>query len=140
MPDFYKIKRIEVFEGKKLRFGESKNSFIRLSKIKPQWQGAVHEEWIHEKGTKGVLKNPLLHYSSKDLTDFVNKINSYTDISSKNSTRKSNFLVFRLIFYPPLKFLQNYILKQGFRDGTHGFVHACLMSFHSFLDKGKRFE
>jgi len=53
------------------------------------------------------------------------------------NNRKANF--FAIIFYPMGKFLSNYFIKQGFRDGGEGFVHATLMSFHSFLVRGKLF-
>jgi hypothetical protein len=49
--------------------------------------------------------------------------------------KKTNILA--IIFYPFGKFILNYFLKLGFLDGAPGFVYAFMMSFHSFLVRGK---
>ena len=42
-----------------------------------------------------------------------------------------------ILLFPAGKFIQNYFFKRGFLDGTAGFIHAALMSLHSFLVRGK---
>jgi len=39
-----------------------------------------------------------------------------------------------------MKFIQNYFLRLGFLDGTAGLISAVMMSFHSFLARGKMWE
>ena len=38
---------------------------------------------------------------------------------------------------PRWKIIKNYLLLQGFRDGMPGLLMAMMMSFHSFLVRGK---
>jgi hypothetical protein len=42
-----------------------------------------------------------------------------------------------VLFYPKAKFFLNFIIREGFRDGIAGLVFALMMSFHSFLVRGK---
>src|SRR3989344_8590283 len=126
----YTIKRRDEFFGKKLRYGESgSNRFIRLAKKGAgSWKRPVHEVW-DIKGITGELKTPIDHISPGSIGDFVTKLNYYTTANAQhlfNEGVKASFI--DIIFYPKAKFIQNYFLKQGFRDGTHGFVHAMLMS------------
>ena len=43
----------------------------------------------------------------------------------------------KVIAYPKGKFIRNYLIKQGFRDGMPGLLLAIMMSFHSFLTRAK---
>ena len=135
---FY-IPRRDIFLEKELRHGETGNAkFLRLVRNgKGRWQRPVHEVLTVEGETKK-LTSPLLHYSHKNFSGFIAKINYYTDINSKylfgNGVKTSLPAIF---FYPLAKFILNYILKKGFMDGTPGFLHAMGMSFHSFLTRGK---
>lgn len=133
------IPRIDYMWGKFLKHGETGNiKLLRLfNKNKGNLKGKVHETWI-TKEKVGNLQNPMLHYPHPNISLFLKEINFYTDLRSKelfDSGTKSNFL--SVIVYPKLKFLTNYFLKLGFLDGIAGLVHAVLMSFHSFMVRGK---
>lgn len=135
----YKVKRIDEIWGRKLRFGEAGNTeLLRLAKKDSgKWVGKVHEVWKIN-GKIGKLKNPLVHYPHRNLDSFLKKINLYTDMRAQElyeKKRKGYWL--GIIAFPTGKFLLNYFLKRGFMDGAAGFVHAMLMSFHSFLVRGK---
>jgi len=139
MNDAYKINRNDIFLGRKLEYGETgSNSFVRLAKRNAgKWKRPVHEVW-DVNGTIGNLKTPLDHHAADSVSDFVIKLNYYTTINAQylyDNKVKVTFL--DIILYPKAKFFQNYILKQGFRDGIYGFVHAVFMSLHSFLTRGK---
>ncbi|MCL4385595.1 MAG: glycosyltransferase family 2 protein [Cyanobacteria bacterium] len=135
----YFIKRQDFMWGKELRHGETGNiKLLRLARREAgKWNGRVHEEWI-VKGKIGMLKNPILHYPHQSIKEFLSEINYYTDIRADelyNRGIKSSW--FSVIFYPKIKFIQNYFIRLGILDGTGGFVFAILMSFHSFLVRGK---
>ncbi len=135
----YFIKRQDFVFGKKIKHGEfGENWLLRLGKSNfGKWEGKVHEEWkIKDKVEK--LMYPLEHSPHRNIDEFLKKVNFYTDIRAKelfDSGVKTNF--FSVAFYTKLKFIQNYFLKLGFLDGTAGLVLALLMSFHSFLVRGK---
>ncbi len=135
---FY-IKRVDFIWGKELKFGETGN--IRLLRLGRKdvglWEGMTHEKWQME-GAVGGLINPLYHYPHKTLSEFLEKINFYTDIRAKELKNKNTKIIFLFILLYPLgKFILNYILKRGFMDGIQGLVFALTMSFHSFLVRGK---
>ncbi len=135
---FY-IKRKDFMWGKELKHGETgKVKLLRLAKkAAGEWEGKVHEEW-KIKGKIGQLNSPLLHYPHQSITEFLKEINFYTDIRAKELYERGvrvNF--FSIIAYPKAKFLFNYFLKLGFLDGVNGFIFALMMSFHSFLVRGK---
>lgn len=135
----YAVKRTEIFLGKELRYGEpAGKTFVRLSNNKSaMWKRPVHEVW--DTGTHPrVLNNPLIHYSGTSIDQFVKKLNYYTEMNAHYlHTQKVRTSFIEILLYPAGKFLYNYIVKQGFRDGTHGFIHAMCMSMHSFMTRAK---
>lgn len=134
----YYLKRSDIIWGKKLLFGETNIYLLRLAKKNSgKWKGNVHEFWDIA-GPTEKLSGEILHYPHHTVREFLEEINRYTTLRAKELyEKKTKVSGFDIIFYPKAKFIYNYFFKQGFRDGTHGFVFACLMSFHSFLVRGK---
>lgn len=135
----YYIKRQDIVWGKKVRFGENGAMWLlRLAKKDMGvWKGKVHEVWKVE-GNIGKLENVLYHYPHPTLTEFLQEINNYTTIRAQELYGKGvRVHWWDIILYPKAKFLQNYLLKKGFRDGTIGLVLALCMSLHSFLVRSK---
>lgn len=130
----YFINRQDIFLGKTIRGGEhGKAKILRLGKKKAgKWKRGVHEYW-NIKNKTATLKNPLIHHKN-NLNSQVKKINFYTPLhSAENQSEGKNSSITKIIFYPPLKFCKNFLLKKGYKDQTHGFILAMLLSFHSFL-------
>lgn len=135
---FY-LKRTDFIWGKQLKHGETGNiKLLRLAKKNSGlWKGRVHEVW-EVPGKKGVLENPLIHYPHATVKDFLRDINYYTDLRSKELfDKKMPIGWWSIVIFPSGKFIYNYILKRGIMDGAQGLVFAMLMSFHSFLARGK---
>lgn len=129
------LKRDDYIWGRKLSFGESASvKLLRLARNrKGKWKRKVHEYW-DVKGEIGELNNPIIHYPHPTVFKFVDNINAYSTLhaeENRKSSKKSSLL--KIVFWPCGKFINNWILKLGFLDGTRGFVYAVLMSFHSFL-------
>jgi glycosyltransferase involved in cell wall biosynthesis len=137
---FY-LKRRDYLFGQVLRHGETGN--LRLLRLARKGTGLfsrpVHEIW-QVSGLTGTLQNSLDHFPHPTLTEFIFEINHYStlnaDYLAKNGV-KTNF--FQIIGYPLGKFVQNYFWRSGYRDGIPGLLVAVLMSFHSFLTRGKLF-
>ncbi len=133
------IKRIDSLWGKKLRFGEVGNvKLLRLGKKeKGMWRGKVHEKWNIE-GATTFFTTPLEHYPHQTISEFLSEINFYSTLRAEELHKQGKRVSFlSLILYPKGKFLLNYILRMGFRDGMPGLIVAIIMSFHSFLVRGK---
>lgn len=131
---FY-LRRIDEMWGKRLLHGECGSiTLLRvMRKESGVWKRAVHETFETKEKTY-ILKNPLMHYPHKTLSEFIADINRMSTIhATANNEEKKHSTVFKVVFFPPLKFIYNYIFKLGFKDGTQGFVTAAVMSFHSYL-------
>jgi len=135
----YYIKRRDYFGGKWLKYGETANvKLLRLARNgSGKWEGRVHEVW-KVNGEIKELGNPILHYPHPTVSEFLEEINWYTDLVAqywKEQGRK--MAVWEILLYPAGKFIQNYVLRCGFLDGTAGFIMAAFMSFHSFSARSK---
>lgn len=138
---FY-VKRVDFMWGRKLRFGDAGNTkILRLAKkSKGKWEGRVHETW-EVLGEKGTLKNPLYHYPHPTVHEFLKEINYYSNLRAQElNDKRISVNIFSIILHPFGKFIINYFLKLGFLDGTAGMISALMMSFHSFLVRGKLWQ
>ena len=125
--------------GKALKHGEAGHmKLLRLArKNTGKWKGKVHEAWM-VKGKIGELKNFIMHYPHNSIKEFLAEVDTYTAIRAEELYSKNvQVRWWDVILYPNMKFVRNYILQLGYLDGTAGFVHATMMSFHSFLVRGK---
>ena len=139
----YYISRKDFLFGRELRYGETAHvKLLRLAKKGAgKWIRAVHETWNVKAEGVASLTTPLLHYPHSTVSKFLGQINRYTTINAKAFYRDGmRTSAWQIIWYPKAKFIQNYILRLGFLDGTAGFVVAMMMSFHSFLTRCKLWE
>lgn len=119
---FY-IKRKIYFLGKLI----GGDKVLRLGrKNAGKWRRAVHETW-EIKGRIGTMENYIVHNTATNLHDYIGKMNKYAYIhAAENLKEGKRSNIFKIIFYPKFKFLQNIL-------SGHGFVFGMLQSFHSFL-------
>lgn len=135
----YRVKRLDTLFGKKLKHGEVKDIWlIRLArKDKGVWKGKVHEVW-EIIGDVENLESALFHYPHDTVDEFLRELNLYSDIRALELyEQKKRVSGFGIVFYPLGKFLYTYFSKLGFLGGTSGFLLSTLMSFYSFLVRGK---
>lgn len=138
----YCVKRIDVMWGKELLHGETGNvNLIRLARRNAgKWVGTVHERWMVHGATRQ-LQHPLYHYPHQTVSAFLTEINYYTDLRAKElHTAHMSVSWIDILLYPTGKFFVNYVFKLGFLDGIPGIVVAVIMSFHSFLVRGKLWQ
>jgi glycosyltransferase involved in cell wall biosynthesis len=84
----------------------------------------VHERLVHE-GPSQRLNHPLLHYSFRDFSDVLQKVDRYSTASAAqafNSGKRAS--VFTAVGHGLWAFVRTYILKVGFLDGSHGLALA----------------
>lgn len=138
----YYISRKDILFGRELRYGETAHvTLLRLAKRTAGiWEREVHETW-NIKGPVASLTTPLLHYPHSSVSEFLTQINRYTTINARVFYNEGKRIsAWQILAYPKTKFIQNYIFRLGFLDGVAGFVVAMMMSFHSFLTRGKLWE
>lgn len=126
---FY-IKRKIIFLGREI--GQDK--VLRLArKNAGNWARKVHETW-QIKGKVGTLENYIIHNTAENLHEYIEKMNKYSGLHARENLaegKRSN--LFKIIFYPKMKFVQNIL-------SCRGFVFSMLQSFHSFLGWVKQWE
>ncbi len=146
--DGVSIIRRDIFLGKELMFGEAGNTIIiRMFKVKNgKFKRNVHEI-AQINGRLGGSEIIVSHFSHTDISEFMSSIATYSQMASLNElvSKENNkegkvVNILKMIFFPPLKFLQNYFLKLGFLDGYRGLVYATIMSLHSLFVRVFYFE
>lgn len=132
--DGYFISRIDIYQGKRILFGEAgKCKLLRLGKKGTGWwKRPVHEVWQIKDA--GLLKQPLIHRAHKDRNEFIASVKRYALIEARFRYKKGMpWSLWQTISYPLAKWCQNYFFRAGFLDGKAGFWYAVIMAYHSWL-------
>jgi glycosyltransferase involved in cell wall biosynthesis len=91
----------------------------------------VHERLVVPSRRVCYLRNPILHYTYKNIREFIEKLNFYTSFEARFLYKKGvrhnlgNFIKY-VILLPVRRFLDRYILRLGFLDGMVG-LYVCIM-------------
>lgn len=129
--DAYKIKFPHFYMNRFLYHTE--NKVVRLVKNQDiRFEGEVHEKLIH-KGTVGLLKNFMIHYTYKGLFHYIKKKDSYAWFQAKmllDKNKKATY--FHLIFKPFYRFIHTYFIRRGFLDGVPGLAVASIDAYGVF--------
>lgn len=140
--DAYELNRLNNYCGKWIKHcGWYPEWRIRVfDKRKAKWAGLlVHESIELENGANsGKLNGHLLHYSYHSVSEHIQRINRYTDLTAQESImkgKKSNG--FKIWLNPKIRFFRDYIIKGGFRDGYYGYVICKVSSLATFLKYSK---
>lgn len=84
----------------------------------------VHEKLLHT-GRAQALVNPLLHYSHRNFSDVLTKIDRYSTASAQQAlARGKRSSVLGAVGHGLWAFIRTYVLKAGFLDGEHGLALA----------------
>lgn len=130
------VRRNSAF-GRDFKYGVlGPDSVIRLfPKDKVKWQDKVHER---PDGDLPVitLKGYMKHYTYRNFTQYIQKMNQYSSIGAQNyyDKHKKVSVIGDLFFRPAFAFFKMYVLKKGFLEGWLGFV-LCLNYANYTLNK-----
>ncbi len=121
----YPSAQIKLFKKEKFKFDE-------LAEVHPQ----AYMEY-----PRGTLKNDILHYTYRDFTDAVAKLDRQTDLEAKKWFREKRKVgalgtVRKMID----RFCRAYISKQGYKDGVPGLFLAVNSAMYQFLTFAKYWE
>ena len=106
-----------------------------------RWQGKYVHESVVADGPVGQLKHELQHYSYRDLSDHLDRINRYSTLAAQQmyeSGRRTSAV--DLVTHPPAAFLRNYILRGGFADGVAGLTISLVNAYSVLLKFAKLWE
>ena len=94
---------------------------------------AVHPRAIMQDPC-GHLKGDLLHYSYRDIEDFLAKLNNQTTREAQKWFGQKRPMTLRRFLWRTIdRFLRSYVGKQGFRDGYIGYVLAYFAALYQWI-------
>lgn len=115
---------------------------VRLFKRdRATWGGSDPHEKILVSGRVRRLKNPLHHFSYRNMEDHFQRINRFTSISALELKKKGvRWRLGDALLHPLGRFMRSYFLKRGFMEGFGGFYVAVSAAFYVFLKYAKLWE
>jgi len=140
--DGYFVYRRTYYLGRWIRYGGwYPDGEIRLyRKEKGRWEGGLHAKLVVD-GKIGVLKNQYLHYTYGNISDQIQTIDRYSNVAARDLFGGGEkFSLFKLLFHPPFRFVKEYLLKLGFRDGLPGLIIIVSTMFYVFIKYAKFWE
>lgn len=123
------------FLGRRLRFGGcGGEKHVRLfRRDKARYDNRLVHEGITVEGSLGQLKNPIFHYSYRDINEYLEKCNRYTSlIARKKQESGEKFRVWHHLRLP-WEFFVRYGILGGFLDGTPGLIYAGLSAYYAWM-------
>jgi glycosyltransferase involved in cell wall biosynthesis len=139
----FELRRSLVYLGKILRHGGAGNEYhLRLfnRRYGQFTQVKVHES-IRVSGKTRRLKGEFLHYSYRNLSHHVEKLNSYTSGAAEEYVQKGKkYPAWWVAIKFPVSFMQFYCCKGGFLDGYPGFIWSLLGALYGSLKIAKTIE
>jgi glycosyltransferase involved in cell wall biosynthesis len=101
----------------------------------------VHSAVEVQGPVKTLHRADFVNNGDGDIATRVEKINRYTTGMVAYKLRKrQRFTGLRMVFYPPIFFLRQYIGKRYFLNGWAGFIASVTGAFYAFLKYAKLYE
>ena len=123
----YEIPRLSWYCGKFIRHaGWRPDHVLRLF---PRLHGRFSNDLVHERVVTALpckqLHNDLLHYSYRDFSQVLAKVDAYSSASAKQAlARGKRATVGSAVGHGAWAFFRTYVLRAGFLDGGHGLALA----------------
>ena len=139
----YKTPRKNFFGGRWIRHcGWYPDYNLRLYRKNA---GGFNERAVHEAvqvdGNVGYLKNPLEHYTYRDISDYLKRMDRYSTLAAEEMFKNDRTIGSAdLLLRPVFTFLKMFVLQKGFMDGYAGLILSCLYSSYTFSKYAKLWE
>lgn len=92
-------------------------------------------------GETGHLTTDMIHYSYRDFTHFLSKLNGQTSMEAKKWIQTGRQMSFKRALWRTFdRFPRRFIRKKGYRDGFIGFMFAFFASLYQIISYAKYWE
>ncbi len=138
----YSFPRKNYFHGKWIKCcGWWPDRVVRLfDKYSGRFKGIVHESW-QTNGKIIHLDVPIEHYTYKNYSHIIQKMNIYSTLTAKELYKKNKTVSFiSPIIHGCWMFMRSYFLKKGFIYGLDGLVISLMNATVSFFKYAKLLE
>lgn len=135
----YSFPRHNEYKGKWIKWcGWHPDRQIRLyNRTDTKFTDAqVHERIISDHLEEVKLSAPLRHYSYDTVSDFLTKMQVYSDLFAKQNRGKKSSSAGKALLHGIFAFIKSYILKRGILGGREGFeisVYNANTAFYKYL-------
>ena len=107
-------------------------------------KGSFDKNQVHKplkvEGETEKLEMPLIHNNYSSISQFIIKLNNYTDIEAENLSAEYEFNWLDAIRFPINDFVKTFFLQKGYQDGLHGLVLSMLQAFYMEVVFAKLWE
>lgn len=80
-----------------------------------------------------VLEGDILHYSYESVEEHLEKSRMYARLASTGlQSRPKTYLIAKMVFSPPFKFIKNLFLRRGYADGWRGYHIARIALIETY--------
>lgn len=111
-----------------------------FKKDKGRYEGKVHEQVVVE-GKVGELTTPLLHYNYHSISQYLGKMDRYTNLGAEILKEKGyKFQYQDLLIKPAEEFFRRFFAEEGWKDGIHGLALSLLQAFSEVVKYLKIWE
>jgi glycosyltransferase involved in cell wall biosynthesis len=124
----YKVRRVEYFLGKEIRYGIWNPSYQDrfFHRVGIEYKNDIHEYPLFRCRPEK-LHEPLLHSPDFSPEKFLYKMNHYTTLEAQARVAAGQRTrVFTLFFAFPAMFFKNYFYYKAYKDGMYGFIISLL--------------
>lgn len=132
----YRLRRKTVFMGRALEHGpESRDDCVRLfDRRRAEWSPALVHEQVVAPGQIGELPGVVLHYTVRDLSDSIAKMDEYSSLGAAELVRRGKRRgMLSLLFTLPMQLFRHYVLHQNFRNGVPGLAWSIMNAVGSVM-------
>lgn len=141
--DGYYVPRKARYLGRWIKHcGWCPNYQMRLfQRRNARWVGGSVHERCQVKGSTCYLKNPLLHFTYKNIQDHIERMNLYSTLSAQDKIAEGKKVgLIEIIGAPIAAFIKTYIIRLGFLDGIPGLIISLIIAYYAFLKRAKVWE
>lgn len=108
-------------------------------------RGAFSEREVHEavvcRGPVGTLDGNLVHRTYDGVADYLRRMDRYSTLAAEQMLKEGRIPgIVTPVVRPVFTFFKMYLLKQGFREGYHGFLLSVLYACYTFSKYAKAVE
>jgi len=137
------IPRCTFYLGRWIRHGGwYPDLSVRLFRAEGHWWGGEEPHAaVQVKGPVKRLRNELWHFNYASFGQQIRTIDLYAEMAAEGlHKRGERFRLRKMLLHPIGRFLKEYLVKQGFRDGMPGIIIVVSTMFYVFAKYAKLWE
>jgi glycosyltransferase involved in cell wall biosynthesis len=134
-PTAYRFRFCNQYLGRELKHGPwGRDWHVRLFTRDQRYSTTRVHEGLEVSGEVGSLRGAMIHRPYRNIGHHLTKIIKYARWGAEDlRARGRRPSVWALVTRPSWRFIRDYFVYSGWRDGIQGFIAAVLSSFAAFL-------